>query len=119
MRLTWRKRSAAPRELLVLVLFLVTLFFVVVIGERNGLPAAEVGHRGSPEVGNLPAVPVSQFYTPSPVPDARTVVRRAQAECHESVTSVTGTCHKGNSLLESRWCAALSSSPPHCSQPSW
>jgi hypothetical protein len=40
MRLTWRKRSAAPRELLVLVLFLVTLFFVVVIGERNGLPAA-------------------------------------------------------------------------------
>jgi hypothetical protein len=45
MRLTWRKRSAAPRELLVLVLFLVTLFFVVVIGERNGLQAAEVGHR--------------------------------------------------------------------------
>jgi hypothetical protein len=76
MRLTWRKRSAAPRELLVLVLvlFLATLF-VVVIGERNGLPAAEVGHRESPDVGNLPAVPVSRFYTPSPLPDARTVVR--------------------------------------------
>ena len=41
MRLTWRKRSAAPRELLVLVLFLVvTLFFVVVISERNRFPAA-------------------------------------------------------------------------------
>ena len=85
MRLTWRKRSAAPRELLVLVLFLVTLFFVVVIGERNGLPAAEVGHRGSPEWGDLPAVPVSQFYTPSPLPDAGTVVRRPPSGCHDSV----------------------------------
>jgi hypothetical protein len=73
--LTWRKRSAAPRELLVLVLFLVALFFVVVIGERNGLPAAELGHRVSPERVDLPAVPVSRFYTPSPLPDARTVVR--------------------------------------------
>src|ERR1700689_4518380 len=101
MRLTWRKRSAAPRELLVLVLFLVTLF-VVVIGERKGLPAAEVGHRGSPAVGDVPAVPVRQFYTPSPIPDARTVVRRAHRGCDDSVTSVTAACHNGVSLLESR-----------------
>ena len=60
MRLTWRKRSAAPGELLVLFLFVfVTLF--VVIGERNRFPAAQVGHRGSPEVGDLPEIRCVNF----------------------------------------------------------
>src|ERR1022692_658226 len=61
MRLTWRKRSAATRKLLVVVLVLVTLFFVVVIGERDGLPSVSVGHRASPEVGDLPVVQMGQF----------------------------------------------------------
>src|ERR1035441_8763258 len=104
MRLTWRKRSAAPRELLVLVLFLFVTLFVVVIGERNGFPAAGVGHRGSPEGGRSAGCPVSQFYTPSPVRDAGTVVRRPQSGCHDSVICVTAACHCGNSLLESNRC---------------
>src|SRR5476651_1386594 len=108
MRLTWRKRSAAPRELLVLVLFLVAvLVIIVVFGERNRFPAAKVGHRVSSR-GILPAVRCDHLYAIVGAlrPDSRVALASPNSffhsadRCDEPVTAVTAACHCVESHLD-------------------